>query len=203
MSTDNEKDYMTKETKDRINKRKIAFVYLMHRMFEGNPTMMLKILNLPKIYLSVEDLQDWNLDYKDAVYQTIQEEDARGVELRDPNSEVPSIKGIKEKVLRRVDSLISMNDDPAKLATVYKTLSEFEVSDDKREKSVIDAINESVKPLTPKKKEKITMLEKMRKENMLTDPTKRSPGRPKKEAVEDADLAEPEADDTEEQTINE
>ena len=203
MSTDNEKDYMTKETKDRINKRKIAFVYLMHRMFEGNPTMMLKILNLPKIYISVEDLQDWNLDYKDAVYQTIQEEDARGVELRDPNSEVPSIKGIKEKVLRRVDSLISMNDDPAKLATVYKTLSEFEVSDDKREKSVIDAINESVKPLTPKKKEKITMLEKMRKENMLTDPTKRSPGRPKKEAVEDADLAEPEADDTEEQTINE
>lgn len=161
-----------------INKRKIAFVYLMHRMFEGNPAMMLKILNIPK--LTVADIQDWDMDYKDAVYATIQEEDAKGVKLRDKDSDVPSIKSIKEKVLRRCDVLINMTEDPARLAQVYKILSEFETADDKKEKTVLDAINESIKPITPKKKESMTMLEKMRQENRITEPGKRGRGRPKK-----------------------
>ena len=85
--------------------------------------------------------------------------------LRDPDADVPSIKSIKEKVLRRCYQLIEETSDPAKLAVVYKTLSEFESADDKKDKSVLDAINEAVKPLTPKKKEKMTMLEKMKSEN--------------------------------------
>lgn len=151
-----------KELKDRINKRKIAYVYLLHRMFEGNPTKMLKIMQISG--LSVGDIQDWDNDYRDAVYKTIQEEDAKGLELRDPVKDVPSIKSIKEKVLRRCDDLITETTDPAKLAVVYKTLSEFEVSDDKKEKSVLDAINESIKPLKEKKKEKMTMLDKLNKQ---------------------------------------
>lgn len=154
---------MQKEVKDRINKRKIAYIYLLHRMFESNPAMMLRIMKIPNV--TVEDIQDWNLDYKDAVYKTIEEEDARGVALRDPDADVPSIKSIKEKVLRRCYALIEETTDPAKLAAVYKTLSEFEASDDKKDKSVLDAINEAVRPLTPKKKEKMTMLEKMKAEN--------------------------------------
>ena len=168
---------MKKETKDRINRRKIAYIYLLHRMFEGNPTLMLRTMALSGI--TVADIQDWDADYKDAVYQTIQEEDMRGVRLRD-KEDVPSIKSIKEKVLRRVDALINATDDPARLATVYKTLSEYEVADTKKEKSVLDAINESIKPLTPKKKTTVTMLEKMRQENMISDPGKKSPGRPRK-----------------------
>ena len=151
-----------KELSDRLNKRKIAYVYLLHRMFEGNPTQMLKIMQISG--LSVGDIQDWDSDYRDAVYKTIQEEDSRGVTLRDPVKDVPSIKSIKEKVLRRCDDLITETTDPAKLAVVYKTLSEFEVSDDKKEKSVLDAINESIRPLSPKKKEKMTMLEKLQKQ---------------------------------------
>ena len=165
------------------NKRKIAFVYLMHRMFEGNPVMMLKILNIPKANISVEDLKDWDMDYREAVYQTIEEEDCRGVELRDPTNEVPSIKSIKEKMLRRVNAVISATDDPSKLAQAYKILSDFETVDDKKEKTVIDAINESVKPLTKKQKEHITMLEKMRLEDIesrFQSPDKPKRGRPKK-----------------------
>jgi len=154
---------MQKEVKDRINKRKIAYIYLLHRMFESNPALMLRIMHIPNV--TVEDIQDWNLDYKDAVYRTIEEEDAKGVALRDPDADVPSIKSIKEKVLRRCYQLIEETSDPAKLAVVYKTLSEFESADDKKDKSVLDAINEAVKPLTPKKKEKMTMLEKMKSEN--------------------------------------
>ena len=111
-------------------------------------------------------IQDWNLDYKDAVYRTIEEEDAKGVALRDPDADVPSIKSIKEKVLRRCYSLIEETSDPAKLAVVYKTLSEFESADDKKDKSVLDAINEAVKPLTPKKKS-MTMLDRMKAENKV------------------------------------
>lgn len=167
---------MNKETKDRINKRKIAYVYLMHRMFEGSPALMLRALKGPDV--KVEDLEDWELDYREAVLQTIQEEDSKGVTLAQRNGEVPSIKAIKEKVLRRVDALIQATEDPARLAQVYKILSEYEVADDKKEKSVLDAINESIKPLTPKKKEK-TMLEKMREENKISATGKRR-GRPKK-----------------------
>ena len=150
----------------------------MHRMFEGNPVMMLKILGSNGI--TVEDLQEWDSDYKDAVYQTIQEEDAKGVNLKDKDNDVPSIKHIKEEVLRRVDKLISVTEDPARLAQVYKILSEFETADDKKEKSVLDAINDSIKPLTPKKSNSVTMLDRMRQENKIMDPGKRGRGRPKK-----------------------
>lgn len=194
---------MQKEVKDRINKRKIAFIYLMHRMFEGNPAMMLKIIKVPN--LTIGDLQDWDMDYKEAVYQTIQEEDSRGVKLKDME-DVPSIKSIKEKVLRRCDELILSTEDPSKLAQVYKILSEFELADDKKEKSVLDAINESIKPLTQKKKETITMLEKMKQEGRLTDPGKRGRGRPRKvEPVEEPEEGELEQvnENDEEETINE
>jgi len=169
---------MLKETKDLINKRKIAYVYLMHRMFEGNPSMMIKVLQNKKV--TVTDLQDWDSDYKEAVYKTIQEEDSKGVTLKGLE-DVPSIKSIKEQVLRRVKDIIDSTEDPAKLANTYKILSEFEVSDDKKEKSVLDAINETIKPRMPRPKTTVTLLEKMKNENRLaTDPDKKKPGRPKK-----------------------
>lgn len=159
---------MNKEIKDRINKRKIAYVYLMHRMFEGSPALLLKIMK-PKTEVDLEDLQDWDRDYREAVYETIREEDSRGVELKDPEKDVPSIRSIKERILRRVEVVISETTDPARLASAYKVLSEFEVADDRKDKSVLDAINEIVKPLTPKKKEKLTMLEKMKQQGRIPE----------------------------------
>ena len=158
---------MLKEKKDRLNKRKIAYVYLMHRMFEGSPALLKRIMDVPNV--TVEDLQDWDRDYKEAVYQTIQEEDSRGVELKDPENDVPSIKSIKEKILRRTELVINETTDPSRLASAYKVLSEFEVADDRKDKSVLDAINEAVKPLTPKKKEKLTMLEKMKQQGRIPE----------------------------------
>ena len=159
---------MNKEIKDRINKRKIAYIYLMHRMFEGSPALLLKIMK-PKAEVTIEDLQDWDRDYKQAVYETIQEEDSRGVQLKDPDTDVPSIKSIKEKILRRTEQVIADTTDPSRLASAYKVLSEFEVADDRKDKSVLDAINEIVKPLTPKKKEKLTMLEKMKQQGRIPE----------------------------------
>ena len=158
---------MQKEIKDRINKRKIAYVYLLHRMFGGSPLQMLKIMKIPNV--TEGDLEDWDRDYRDAVYATIAEEDARGVEMKDPHEDVPSIKSIKEKILRQTEQVISETTDPSRLASAYKVLSEFEVVDDKKDKSVLDAINEIVKPLTPKKKEKLTMLEKMKQQGRLPE----------------------------------
>ena len=48
------------------------------------------------------------------------------------------------------------------------------MADDKKDKSVLDAINEIVKPLTPKKKEKLTMLEKMKQQGRLPEVPKGS-----------------------------
>lgn len=153
---------MEKETKDRINKRKIAYVYLLHRMFEGSPTLLVKTMR-PKD-VKIEDLEAWDGEYREAVYATIREEDEKGVSLRE-SREVPTIKSIKDKVLRRCYDLVNETTDPSKLATVYKVLSEFEASDEKKEKNILDAINEIVKPGIPKREKKAkTMLEKMREE---------------------------------------
>lgn len=155
---------MDKNVKNFIARRKIAYIYLMHRMFEGSPALMLKTMRITGV--KVEDIEEWDSEYKEAVYKTIQEEDANGVALKDPNEDVPSIKAIKEKILRRVNTIIDEATDPARLATAYKFLSEFEASDDKKEKSVLDAISESIKPLAPKQKEKPVMLvDRMRKES--------------------------------------
>ena len=151
---------MDKERKDLINKRKIGYVYLMHRMFGGSPVLMIKTMKFRDV--TVADLEDWDIDWKEAVYKVIEEEDAHGVKMKDPKNDVPSIGGIKEKALRRIDEVIKKTDDPSRLAQMYKILSEFEGADEKKEKSVLDAINESVKPKTPKQKEKIkTMKERM------------------------------------------
>ena len=156
---------MNKDLKDRIAKRKIAYVYLLHRMFEGSPALMLKVMKIQDA--KVDDIEEWDSVYKEAVYQTIQEEDSRGVKLKDMD-DVPSIKGIKEKVLRRVDALIQATEDPARLAQVYKIMSDYEVADEKKEKGVLDAINEIVKPAKQKRKEekeRRTMLDVMKKQN--------------------------------------
>lgn len=176
---------MKKEIKDRINRRKIAWVYLLHRMFEGNAALMLKVMGIAG--LSPGDIEDWNKEYKEAVYKTIEEEDAKGVQMRNPCEDVPSIKGIKEKVLRRVDQIIQETTDPARLATTYKVLSEFEAADDRKDRSVLDAINDIVKPRHPRQKETKTLLDKMRDRGSL--------------AAKEADGAEP--DGEEEETINE
>ena len=119
--------------------------------------------------VKVDDILDWDKDYRDAVFDTIREEDAKGVQMKDPHEDVPSIKSLKEKILRQVEKVISETTDPARLASAYKVLSEFEVADDKKDKSVLDAINEIVKPLTPKKKEKLTMLEKMKQQGRIPE----------------------------------
>lgn len=194
---------MRKDVKDLINKRKIAFVYLMHRMFEGNPTMLLKTMRVPQ--LTIGDLQDWDSEFRDAVYATIQEEDLNGVSIRE-KYDIPSIKSIKEKVLRRCYDLISETTDPAKLAMVYKVLSEFETADDKKEESVLDAITKSLQPRSPKKPGTVTMLDKMRSEGLAPAIAKRGPGRPRKvqEPVEEVSEVEESIEEPEEEeTINE
>ena len=151
---------MDKATKDYINKRKIAYVYLLHRMFEGNPALMLKTMRITGV--NIDDIKDWDSDFREAVYMTIQEEDNKGVKLPE---DIPTIKSIKERVLKRCYQLIDETTDPAKLAMVYKTLSEFETADVKKEKSVLDAINEAISPLNKKKKDGPTMLDKMKSQN--------------------------------------
>ena len=157
---------MDKARKDLINKRKIAYVYLLHRMFEGAPALMLKVMKFKDI--TIADLEDWNIDYKEAVYKVIEEEDAHGVEMGDPVRPVPSIKSIKDRTLRRMNDIIDATDDPARLATVFKVLSDFDEADDKAGKNVLDAINEAVSPRSEKSGPKPkTMLTRMRK-NLIT-----------------------------------
>lgn len=167
---------MDKQRKELINKRKIAYVYLLHRMFEGSPALMLKVMKFKDV--TVADLEDWNIDYKEAVYKVIEEEDARGVKMGDPNKDVPSIKSIKDRTLRRIDEIIDATDDPARLAQVFKILSDFEGGDEQKEKGVLDAINEAVRPRASKPGPK---------PKTMTDRMKDSLRAPQAPATEDED----------------
>ena len=159
---------MDKARKELINKRKIAYVYLLHRMFEGSPALMLKVMKFKDV--TVADLEDWNIDWKEAVYKVIEEEDAKGVRMGDPNREVPSIKSIKDRTLRRIDDIIDATDDPARLAQVFKILSDFEGGDEKKEKGVLDAINEAVTPRSSKPgRRPKTVLERQAEAKFISD----------------------------------
>lgn len=171
---------MRKKTEERLKRRKIAYVYLLHRMFGGSPEKMMEILATKDF--TRKNLQDWDEELKEEVLGIIRDEDSCGG--GEGAGDVPTIKSIKEKVLRRTNSLISTSDDPAKLATVYKILSEHESADSKREKSVVDTVKENVKPLFKKDEEKpVTMMDVLRADGKVSveEPFKRKPGRPKKE----------------------
>ncbi len=162
-------------------KRKFAFVYLYHRMFKdickGDLVKYIKTMNVAD--MTVDTFRDWNAEYAQSAIDTINGEN--GTSMSEDEG-TPSIKSIKEKSLKRINSLVNLTDDPARLAQVYKTLSEFESTDEKKEKSVIDAVNENVKPLLKKDEETpVTMMDVLRAEGKAPIvPTKRRPGRPKK-----------------------
>lgn len=102
------------------------------------------------------------------------------------NTEVPSIKSIKEKILKRINNLVNDAQDPARLAQAYKILSEYEGTDDKKgKKSVIDAVMDNVKPMTKEDEATpVTMLDVLRADGKAPiTGTRPGPGRPRKPKV--------------------
>ncbi|MBQ9476022.1 MAG: hypothetical protein IJU69_07250 [Bacteroidales bacterium] len=172
---------MRKKTMELMAKRKFAFVYLYHRMFKeickGDIIKYIKTMNVAD--MTADTFRDWNAEYAQSAIDTINGENGTSTE---EESGTPTIKGIKEKSLKRINGLVNLTDDPARLAQVYKILSEFESTDEKKEKSVIDAVNENVQPLLKKDEETpVTMMDVLRAEGKATIvPAKRGPGRPKK-----------------------
>lgn len=172
---------MRKKTMELMAKRKFAFVYLYHRMFKeickGDIVKYIKTMNVAD--MTVDTFRDWNAEYAQSAIDTINGENGAST---DEEAGIPTIKGIKEKSLKRINGLVNLTDDPARLAQVYKILSEFESTDEKKEKSVIDAVNENVKPLLKKDEETpVTMMDVLRAEGKAPIvPAKRRPGRPKK-----------------------
>lgn len=162
---------MKKERRDLTGTKQYAYVYLLHRFFNGRLNEMAAALELPELK---KDIPEWEKSFKDLVMNRIADEGRRGAP-KDEQPDVPSIKSIKEKILRRCDALINATDDPARIAQVYKILSEFEAKDEKKAISVVDAINESIQ----KPGSKLAQLERSIAPETKV-PGKRGRGRPRK-----------------------
>lgn len=163
-----------------IAKRQLAYVYLLHRMFKGDVISFMNTMALKDVTEGV--IRGWDKENGEKVEEIIRgEDDIARINTADCGGS-PTIKSIKEKALVQINRLVGGTDDPARLAQVYKILSEFESTDEKKEKSVIDAVNENVKPLLKKDEETpVTMMDVLRAEGKAPIvPTKRRPGRPKK-----------------------
>lgn len=98
------------------------------------------------------------------------------------NTEVPSIKSIKEKILKRINNLVNDAQDPARLAQAYKILSEYEGTDDKKgKKSVVGAVMDNLKPKDKNDDaEPVTMLDVINSDSNTPIRHKGKPGRPPK-----------------------
>lgn len=166
---------MKKDRRDLTEQRKYAYVYLLHRFFNGRLGDMAAVMEVPDLK---KDMPEWEKSFHDLVMNRIANEGRK--DTTEAEGEVPSIKSIKEKILRRCDALINATDDPARIAQVYKILSEFEQKDEKKAVSVIDAINESIQ----KPGSKLAALEKLvsptKGQSATSIPGKRGRGRPRK-----------------------
>lgn len=173
------------------SKRELAYIYLLHRMFKGDVLSFRLTMRIND--LTEETIREWDKEYSERVKSIISGEDEQARSNGQECKETPTIKSIKEKTLIRINGLVNLTDDPARLAQVYKTLSEFESTDDKKEKGVVDAVRENVKPLAEKDKETpVTMLDVLRSEGKapMPVPGKRRPGRPRKNVSQNVNTTE-------------
>lgn len=176
---------MIKENKSRKYRRKFAYIYLLHRCFDGDYDEIMATMKFPDI--TREELLDWDSYFRNEVMQTIAEES--NVNPDEDPKEVPTIKSIKEKTLIRIARQVERADDPSRLAQTYKILSDFEKADDKKNDSIVDAISESLQKGkssgagTPGE-ERVSLLEKINGGAPVV--VKRGRGRPRKVKPEEA-----------------
>jgi len=150
---------MNKEVKTYIGKRQYAYIYILHKLFNGDTAEFCRAMRISGIY--PKDIQEWDSKFCDQVLADIEDDARMAAQLRDADGDIPTVASLKDAMLIRLKQLIRSTEDPSKLATCYRVLSEFG-KDSKRSVASKDAASVVMERLQPRdgKRMKVTEAER-------------------------------------------
>ena len=145
---------MNKSVRTYIGKRQYSYIYILHKLFNGDIKEFCRAIRIHETYPA--DIAKWDAEYGKKVKEDIEEDYRMATQLRDADGDIPTVASIKDNILVKIKMLINSTEDPAKLATCYRVLSEFG-KDSKRSASAKDAaqvVMERIKPKNQKQMER-------------------------------------------------
>lgn len=158
---------MNKAVRQYIGKRLYAYVYILHKLFDGDTKEFCRAMRIPDVY--PVDVQKWDAEYGEMVDKDI-DADARLIcQMRDGDGDIPTVASLKDSILLRVQQLITKANDPSKLATCYRVLAEFG-KDSKKSRGGVGAAQAIMERMQPKDSRKRLMRNEVEREHARLHP---------------------------------
>ena len=145
---------MDKSVKTYIGKRQYAYIYILHKLFNGDIAEFCRAMRIHDTFPS--DVSEWNNRFKEKVQDDIEEDYRLATQLRDSDGDIPTIANIKDDLLVKIKMLIKGTEDPSKLATCYRVLAEYGKDSSKSvsAKDAAEVIMDRIKPKNGKRIER-------------------------------------------------
>ena len=121
------------------------YVYLLLKHFKGDIAKFVRTMDVPK-----RSTEQWYERHKEDMKEFIKKErkcDRNGGDVPFEEREVPTPEALQEECLKRLEDAIKLEQDPAKIARAFDTLSKIINPNDKgkEKKSIADAVAEAMK----------------------------------------------------------
>jgi hypothetical protein len=121
------------------------YVYLLLKHFKGDTAKFSRTMDISK-----RSIEQWKEHHYEDMKEFIKKErkaDRNGGEVPFDERETPTPEALQEECLKRMEDAIKLEQDPAKLARAFDTLSKIinPAEKGKEKKSIAEAVVESIK----------------------------------------------------------
>ena len=121
------------------------YVYLLLKHFKGDTAKFSRTMDISK-----RSIEQWKEHHYEDMKEFIKKErkaDRNGGEVPFDERETPTPEALQEECLKRMEDAIKLEQDPAKLARAFDTLSKIvnPAEKGKDKKSIAEAVVESIK----------------------------------------------------------
>jgi DNA-binding transcriptional regulator YiaG len=121
------------------------YVYLLLKHFKGDTSKFSRTMDISK-----RSIEQWKEHHYEDMKEFIKKErkaDRNGGEVPFDERETPTPEALQDECLKRMEDAIKLEQDPAKLARAFDTLSKIinPAEKGKEKKSIAEAVVESIK----------------------------------------------------------
>lgn len=121
------------------------YVYLLLKHFKGDTSKFSRTMDISK-----RSIEQWKEHHYEDMKEFIKKErkaDRNGGDIPFDERETPTPEALQEECLKRMEDAIKLEQDPAKLARAFDTLSKIinPAEKGKEKKSIAEAVVESIK----------------------------------------------------------
>lgn len=121
------------------------YVYLLLKHFKGDTAKFSRTMDISK-----RSIEQWKEHHYEDMKEFIKKErkaDRNGGEVPFDERETPTPEALQDECLKRMEDAIKLEQDPAKLARAFDTLSKIinPAEKGKEKKSIAEAVVESIK----------------------------------------------------------